>query len=102
MVIELILIPAITAFIVFNVRNDRLIHYLSTSSIILTLTYLLTILLFRDLPIVENYVEVSVHEHVEYSFSLHIDNVNVVLLITTLTLLPSIYLYSILINVYEA
>lgn len=94
MVVELILIPAITAFIVFNVRNDRLIHYLSTSSIILTLTYLLTILLFRDLPIVENYVEVSVHEHVEYSFSLHIDNVNVVLLITTLTLLPSIYLYS--------
>jgi len=95
MVVELILIPTITAFIVFNVRNDRLIHYLSTSSILLTLTYLLTILLFRDLPVVENYIEVSVHEHIEYSFSLHIDNVNVVLLITALTLLPSIYLYSV-------
>ena len=95
MVVELIHIPTITAFIVFNVRNDRLIHYLSTSSILLTLTYLLTILLFRDLPVVENYIEVSVHEHIEYSFSLHIDNVNVVLLITALTLLPSIYLYSV-------
>jgi NADH-quinone oxidoreductase subunit M len=94
MVVELILIPAVTAFIVFNIRNGKLVHYLSTSSTLLTLTYLLIILLFRDLPIVENYVEVSIHEHIEYSFSLHIDNVNVVLLITVLTLLPSIYLYS--------
>ncbi|MEM2347539.1 MAG: complex I subunit 5 family protein [Sulfolobales archaeon] len=94
MVVELVIIPLATAVIVFNIRRDRLIATLSTVSVSITLIYFTLISLFRKLPIVENYIEVVIHEHLEYSFSLGIDRLNILILISALTLLPSIYLYS--------
>ncbi|MEM2376106.1 MAG: complex I subunit 5 family protein [Sulfolobales archaeon] len=92
--IELIVVPATVAAIVFNIRNDRVAYILSTSSLGFSVIYLILILLFRNLPIVENYVEVVIHGHLEYSFSLGIDYLNIIILIAALTLLPLIYLYS--------
>ncbi len=94
MVLELVLIPMATAVVVFNVRNDRLAHALSTASVSVTAIYLILISLFKTLPMVENYIEVSVRDHLEYSFSLGIDGFNILILITALTLFPSIYIYS--------
>ncbi len=93
-VVELVVIPVVTAVAVFNIRNDRLAYVASTASAVTTLAYLISTYLFKRLPIVENYIEVAIGGHLEYSFSLGIDGLNVLVLITVLTLLPSIYLYS--------
>ncbi|MCS7108450.1 MAG: complex I subunit 5 family protein [Sulfolobales archaeon] len=93
-VLELVVIPMVAAVVVFSVRNDRVASILSTATVGFLSIYLVLISLFKELPMVENYIEVVVHGHFEYSFSLGVDGFNIVVLITALTLLPSIYLYS--------
>ena len=93
-ILPIIAIPLVASVTVFCIHGRGKVPVVSSTAILLTAVYVLSIVITRRLPIVENYAEITLHERGEPLFSLAIDRLNAVLLLTAVLLFIPISVYS--------